>query len=230
MSIVNPLRKLCSANAWSMELLVSPGALFWLTVEERGSWIATMEAEERDRLDSLRARISEFEAGETTTPHQVNALLISALQAQITLMRMSRVFPDHSFGKLTDVTSALAHSPTAALACELYYCWKVLGVAAATLKSLLFEVLLRLGKQTRKARWKLFVDVKPNFRRGVDAKALISFIEEGSGPYLALWDTVTPCRHSCISCASRRGILVFRTLSGSSFLSSTLYRLAPDAP
>lgn len=140
-----------------------------------------LEAEELERLDSLKARISEFGADETRTPSQINALLVAGLQAQITLMRMSRVFPRRASSRTVDVASALAHRPTAGLARELYHCWKALGLTKTTLKDILTQVVSAIGKQTLTARGGLFVDLQPGVWRGVDPKAGMSLMAEGSG-------------------------------------------------
>ena len=142
-------------------------------------WTASLEAEERDRLESLRARINEFQTEERPTHRQINALLVSAVQAQITLMRMSRVFPKSSSTKYINLISAKSHGPTAALAFELHRCWKVLGVSEPTLKVLLRQAVTAVGKKTRSARLALFVDLKPGVRHGVDPEACMRFMAEG---------------------------------------------------
>lgn len=148
-------------------------------------WMATLEEEERDRLDSLKASISVFETKKTPEPQQINALLVSALQAQVTLMRMSRVFPNHSLSRSTHVSSALSHEPTAALACELHHCWKTLGVSGPTLEVFLRDAVFAIGEQTRRARGKLFANLLPR-KRGADLKAHTYLAAEGSGQFPAI--------------------------------------------
>lgn len=146
-------------------------------------WLATLESEERDRVDSLRASIDAVAAAEMPTPDRVNALLVSALQAEVTLMRMSRVFPDAAATKRTDVAKALGHPPTAALAYELHRAWKALGVSDPTVAVLLRQVMRTVGEQTRSARVKFFVHLLPKLQRGVDPNAHKSFAAEGPGQW-----------------------------------------------
>lgn len=127
----------------------------------------------------LSASLRQLEGEEAPTPAQINALLVAALQAQITLMRTSRVFPKRYLPKELDVTNALGHGPTAALACELYKSWKALGVTGHTLKSLLLQAVFTVTKLTEKARSKLFEAVLPKVRHGIDPRARESFLEEG---------------------------------------------------
>lgn len=171
------------------------------TAEEWHTWIETLEAEEHERLESLRARTSALGAEETPAPNHIRALLTSALQAQVTLMRMSRVFPDHSSSKLIDVTSALGHGPTVALACELRRCWAVLGVTGRTLETLLQRVVLAIGRVTHKARLELFTGLIPKMRRGVDFRARTGLAAEGSGQIRNVTDDEgrLPLIHSAFS-------------------------------
>ena len=162
---------------------LSSGVRMWWTAEERNLWTATLELEERDRIGSLRASINALEAEEMPAPHQINALLVSALQAQATLMRMSRVFPNPSSSRLNDVTRALGHGPTVALASELGRAWKVLGMSDPALVVLLRQVICTVGEQTRRARAELFVNLIPNMRRGVDPQACTGLAAEGSGQF-----------------------------------------------
>lgn len=152
-----------------------------MAAEEKKLWIATLEAEERARLSSLRASTEELKGEEVLLPRQVNALLVAALQAELTLMRMSRVFPSISSSRCTDVSSALGHGPTAVLASRLHHFWRALGVTQPTLKVLLREIALAVGEQTRMARMELFVGTVRNMRRGVDPKARSSLAAEGGG-------------------------------------------------
>lgn len=159
----------------------------WLAAEERGLWTATLEEEEQHRRASLRAGINVLEAEEMPTPSQINALLASALQAQVTLMRMSRVFPSISSSRRTDVTNALGHGPTAALAGDLHRAWNVLGITGPTLIDLLRQVVFTVGTETQSARMDLFAAVIGSMRRGVDPKARASLAAEGSGQTLATY-------------------------------------------
>lgn len=143
--------------------------------------MATLEAEEHDRLLSLRASMIAFEAEGTPTRPQLNALLVSALQAQVTLMRMSRVFPNLTSSKRTDVTVALSHGPTAALARELHRVWHVFGLTDPTLRDLLRHSVFAVGELTRRSRSKLFPALIPKLRKGVDPNVLPGLAAEGPG-------------------------------------------------
>lgn len=155
------------------------------TADERPAWLATLEAEERQHLESLRESIGALAKEEKPRPRQINALLVSAIQAQVALMRMSRVFPDRASTRRTDVNRALGHGPTAALARELHRGWKALGVSDPTLEVLLRQVVLTIGDRTRTARANLFVDLVPDLRKGVDPGAHRSLAAEGAGQFLA---------------------------------------------
>ncbi|PHJ18803.1 hypothetical protein CSUI_007370, partial [Cystoisospora suis] len=126
---------------------------------ERMSWLRILEAEERDRLESLRASMDALKTESTPTSVRVNALLVSALQAQITLMKISRVFPDHAVSRRVDPTRALRHGATVALASELRRCWDFLGVTERTLKGLLWLSLNAISRQTLPDRQELFPDI-----------------------------------------------------------------------
>ncbi|PHJ20751.1 hypothetical protein CSUI_005411 [Cystoisospora suis] len=128
------------------------------TAGERMSWLRILEAEERDRLESLRASMDALKTESTPTSVRVNALLASALQAQITLMKMSRVFPDHAVSRRVDPTRALRHGATVALASELRRCWEFLGVTERTLKDLLWLALNAISRRTLLDRQELFPD------------------------------------------------------------------------
>lgn len=151
-----------------------------LAADERNSWTATLEAEEHERLRSLRASMAVFEAGPLTR-FRVNELLVLALQGQVTLLRMSRVFQDRTAAKRIDLCRAVGHGPTLALAGELRRCWKALGVSDTTLKVLLRLAVVTIGTQTRETRVALFLDLRPRVMRGVDAKAGEALAAEGSG-------------------------------------------------
>lgn len=149
--------------------------------DERRLWIRVLEAEERERLESMRASLSAFESQADPTAEHIDALLVAALQGQLTLFRMSRVFPKLGASKCVDVSRALRHGPTAALACQLRRCWGALGVTDATLKSLLREAVTAVGIQTRSARVKSFSVLIPNLQRGVDPNAHEALAAEGAG-------------------------------------------------
>ena len=151
------------------------------TAEESKTWVAALEAEENERLESLLASINAFEAEETPTQSRVNALLVSALQGQLTLMRMSRVFPERKATKRLDVSRALRHRLTLELASRLHRCWRSLGLTGSTVKQLLREAFTAVGAQTRTARVKLFSDLIPTQGRGIDPKAHVALEAEGSG-------------------------------------------------
>lgn len=152
-----------------------------LIAEEKKLWIASLEEEEKDRLGSLLASMNALEPAENPTPHQVNALLVSAFLGQLTLMRASRVFPDRSSSKRTNVDLALAHAPTAELARRLHHCWKALGVTPTTLRTLLQQAVFTVGTQTRDVRASLCTDLLRHPRRGVDPRAQKVFTAEASG-------------------------------------------------
>lgn len=122
-----------------------------------------------------------FEAAESPTRCQINALLVSALQAHVTLFRMSRVFSERAATKHLSLTLAVRHSPTVALACELRRCWSALGVADSTLKAFLQLAVVTIGSQTRTTRVKFFLDLMSHVRRGIDPKAQKALAAEGSG-------------------------------------------------
>lgn len=117
------------------------------TAEERDSWLGVLEAEERRRLEVLNASLRAYEA--EPSPEQVNDLLVSALQAQATLTRMSRVFPLGNTHRLVDPGNVLSHSPTLALVCQLRRCWTALGVTDSTLSTILRDFLARAVDRTR---------------------------------------------------------------------------------
>ena len=140
-----------------------------------------MEKEEREKLESLREGMKALESGETLTPNQINALLISAVQGQITLLRMSRVFPDPSLSRRVDLTRAVRHGPTMELASELRLHWSALGVTDFTLKCLLRRAIAFVGSYTRRDREQVFAGMKPNFRSGVEPEAKNALAAEGAG-------------------------------------------------
>ena len=144
------------------------------------SWTSVLEAEENERLKSLRANMKALESGETLTPNQINSLLISAVQGQVTLFRMSRVFPETTANRRVNLTSAVRHGPTLELACQLHRCWRALGVTDSTLKLFLRHAFSFAGAWTLHAREELFSSVKPNVRTGVDPKAQDALAAEGS--------------------------------------------------
>lgn len=151
------------------------------TAQEKAAWIESLEAEENARRESVRAAVQAFEARQVPTRREINALLASAFGGQVTLSRASRVFPDRSAGKCSDVARAMAHGPTAALAGWLHHCWRSLGVTYSTLEVLLRQAVFTVGAETRDARRRLFLDLVPKLRRGVDPNAHAAFAAEGAG-------------------------------------------------
>lgn len=143
--------------------------------------MSSLEAEETERLQSLAACMTAFEADPTAD--RIDTLLTAAFRSQITLMRASRVFPDRPGCRGVDVGLALSHPLTAALARQLHGCWKGLGVTSSTLSALLRRVVSNVGSQTRAPRAKLFVGVVPSLRRGVDPEAQVAFAAEGEGEW-----------------------------------------------
>ncbi|PHJ18995.1 hypothetical protein CSUI_007176, partial [Cystoisospora suis] len=151
------------------------------TANEKGLWASVLQTEERERLQSLQASMQAFEKGVAPTPRQVNALLVAALQAQFTLMRMSLVHRDALGSGRLDLTWALLHRPTVELACDLRRCWEMLGVPDSTLKPLLQEAVISIGCFTGVIREKLFGgrDVKPRPQRARDREAQDPLETEG---------------------------------------------------
>lgn len=141
----------------------------------------TLEAEERARLQALTARIDALVAEQRPTPGQIDELLVSALQAQATLGRSTRLFPLSSDSRRIDKARALAHGPTTALGGQLYRCWSALGVTAATQRVLLEKVLLSVGTETSKARAGLFPHLGVKWRKGIHAETHAAFAAEGTG-------------------------------------------------
>ena len=144
-------------------------------------WISVLEKEEHERVKSLRASLNGFQSQATPTPYQINALLVSALQGQVTLLRTSRLFPELNESKIVAVSRALRHGPTAVLARELRHCWRVLGVTDSTLRILLRTAVKAVGAATRKARVQFFIDLPPIPRSQQDPKVHVAFEAEGSG-------------------------------------------------
>lgn len=170
-----------------------------MTAQERAAWLASLEQEENERLSALVAAAHAFEVEQPPALARVNSLLIAAFQGQVTMMRASRVFHARSSGSCTDITQAMAHDPTAALAHRLYHCWRVLGVTRPTLKALLRQVVYTVGSETRRARAGFFVGLMPDLRRGIDPKAHAAFVAEGSGE----------CGVECYSCSSPHSSRLF---------------------
>lgn len=152
-----------------------------LSDAERVLWVATLETEERERLQSLKASMGGLEREGAPAPEQINALLVSAFEAQTTLLRMSRVFPARSDNRRLDLEKALKHRPTMELAWQLYRCWRALGVTAATQKLILRDALLAASTKTASIRSRLFVNLQKNWKRGIDRNAHAGFAAEGSG-------------------------------------------------
>lgn len=144
-------------------------------------WIGSLEAEEDKRLSSLLAAMDAFNSEQTSVLNRVNGLLVAAFQGQVTLMRSSRVFPERSSGKCTNVAHAVGHGLTAALAHRLRQSWRVLGVTDSTLKALLRQVIFTVGRDTREERRHLFTELVPRtLRRGIAASAHAAFAVEGA--------------------------------------------------
>lgn len=133
------------------------------------------------RLRSLDASMKAFSSEETPTSRQTNDLLVSALQAHATLMRMSRVFPAARACKRVDVGSALGHAPTRALAGQLRCCWTALGVTDSTLKAMLH--LLLAGALQRIQELSLPASGHPDARdaEAIEPDARQRLADEGSG-------------------------------------------------
>lgn len=125
--------------------------------------------------------MNDFESEETPTRSQTNTLLVSALQGQVTLMKMSRVFHDPSSSRRVSPNRALRHGATAALACELRRCWRILGVTDSTLKLLLRQAITAVGSYTRDVRARLVTELMPSAGQRTDAKADAALVAEGSG-------------------------------------------------
>ncbi|PHJ14820.1 hypothetical protein CSUI_011370, partial [Cystoisospora suis] len=149
------------------------------TAEEERMWTAMLEEEEGDRSRALRSAMDAVEKEETPTERQLSALLVSMLQADVTLMRMSRVFPDPLSRTMTSATNGLRHSPTCELASQLHRAWQTLGITKPTVVAVVQHVVSAVGKLTARERVVLFKGVIPDHLRGTDLPALASFTAEG---------------------------------------------------
>lgn len=150
-------------------------------VDEKGTWTAALEAEERQRLGPLKAHLEGLEAGRRRTPEEINAVLVSALQAEITLLRMTRVFPRACASRRMNVMDALAHGPTAELGWQLYRCWRALGVSEGTQKVILRDVFTVVGAETANYRKELFRATLATADKGTGPEVHNSLAAEGSG-------------------------------------------------
>lgn len=152
-----------------------------LTGEEKSSWLILLEAEERQRLQSLSASLDAFGSQRQPTPAQVNDLLVSALQGQTTLMRMSRVFPAFKANRLLDAEEVLHHPLTCALAGHLRRSWTLLGVKDSAVGVLLRRLLASALSRRRL----VFSQVQPlpdaHQTAGPASKARQRFAVDGPG-------------------------------------------------
>lgn len=153
-------------------------------------------------------------AEERPRREQINALLVSVLQAQATLLRMSRVFPDLSASRRMSAVAALDHGLTVALARQLHRSWRALGVTVSTQKVILRDALLTVGKQTTTRRKELFLGVQSLVRKGIDPKAHQSLAAEGLGQLLPVSEprSITPSVISALH-RSRSCQTTLRTVS-----------------
>lgn len=149
--------------------------------EERSLWMEVLEAEERARLHTLRARTDALVAEEHPAPAQIGDLLVSALQSQTTLARLTRLFPLSTDSARIDKARALDHAPTTELACQLRRCWSALGVTATTQKVILREALLAVGTSTARVRARFFGRLDRALWKESGLKPHEGFAAEGSG-------------------------------------------------
>lgn len=170
--------------------------------EERKLWTEALEAEEDERLQSLEASMQALLAQERPTSEQVGRVLVSALQAQTTLIRSTRIFPLLADCNRIDKSQALKHRQTAKLACELHRCWGALGVTVTTREFILRKALLTVGTMTWKARADLSVRLDRKKRTGIDAGAHAAFVAEGTGQY-HIWGSMcySPCTQYVVALA-----------------------------
>lgn len=154
-----------------------------LTAHEKASWMEFLELEESQRLLALKVTMEACEAAKYPSAGQINALLTAMVKGQLTLMRATRVFPSAAISRQLDLSNALAHGPTAALACRLRRCWKALGVTPPTQKALLRTAIRVACNRTRDDRAALFTGLAPRLRRERDPLAGAAFNAEGPGQY-----------------------------------------------
>lgn len=140
-----------------------------------------LENEEAERLESLNARMKAFEGGDTPVSGQLDHVLASALLGQLTLLRMSRVLPTSHSAKALNVSRALAHPPTAALAAALRQCWNALGVTDSTLKTLLQKALLAVGRETWAPRERLYLHRRRQLPEAPESPQHEALASEASG-------------------------------------------------
>ncbi|PHJ16816.1 hypothetical protein CSUI_009367 [Cystoisospora suis] len=166
------------------------------TPEEVTLWTEVLEAEEQAKLASLRSRRTAFETGEMRTPSETRALLAAAVEAQFTLMKMSRIFRDRAGHKRVNLREASSHIPTLALAGELSRSWKALGVTEPTLKILLPLIVITLGTNTRPERAAVFRLLKPRVTKGVDPPAQRALVAEAAvfASAIAEWDIIVDAK------------------------------------
>lgn len=107
-----------------------------------------------------------------------SSLVASAVSAQFTLFRLTRVFSQKVESKRLDAAKALRHGPTANLVWQLHRCWKVLGLSSRTVFFFLRECAWSIGGVTMTGRWELVSRLEP-VTTGVDPAALSAFVEEG---------------------------------------------------
>lgn len=152
------------------------------TARERKAWLISVTHEENQRLKALRAAVKALESEKTPDLNQINQVLVTAFQGEITLMRASRVFHARSTGKRINLTQAMVHLPTVALAQTLHQFWRSVGVSESTLEILLRHVVHSIGAATRSTRASLVLGVDADVRWGkLDPHALEAFVAEGSG-------------------------------------------------
>lgn len=112
---------------------------------------------------------------------QISVLLVSALQAHATLMRMSRVFPATGCNRLVDPGSVLSHSLSLRLAQQLRRCWRALGVTDSALRVIL-KIALRSAVDQTRALWPPqglgHSEAEGHIQKA--AQALQRLVEEGS--------------------------------------------------
>ncbi|PHJ15497.1 hypothetical protein CSUI_010692 [Cystoisospora suis] len=159
------------------------------TADERASWLAVLEAEELQRLDFLSATVDAFETEERPTSEKASDLLVSVLQAETAVLRMSRVFPSGTRRRGMNTLEALGHAPTAALASLLGRCWRALGVSDFAQKNLIRSALSGVGAESAAHRKSLFAGVQQRRRSGIDPKAPGSLAAEGRvlADYIRAW-------------------------------------------
>ncbi|PHJ23959.1 hypothetical protein CSUI_002190 [Cystoisospora suis] len=152
------------------------------TANERKLWVASLEEEEQERLESLNASISALQGHNEKAPTscEVNSLLVSALQGHLTLMRLSRIFPERASNKCLNLSRASSHGPTMALASVLHRGWSVLGMTDRTVAVLLQHALRTVGSSTWQRRRELYLGLLRGPRSQKSAEVHAAFVAEGS--------------------------------------------------